>query len=126
VRLGIVTQKARQLEVEGRWVGAVQELEELGVANLFSMIVGFEDVSRHKPHPEGINLALSRLAALPRQTLVVGDSAADMEAARSAGCWSYYATWGIPAAELRLEAVQADLVAETPDVFLELAVRLFG
>jgi len=126
VRLGIVTQKARQLEVEGRWVGAVQELEELGVANLFSMIVGFEDVNHHKPHPEGINLALSRLAATPSLTLVVGDSAADMEAAKAAGCWSCYATWGIPVAEQRLEAVQADLVAETPDVFLELIVGLSG
>ncbi len=126
VRLGIVTQKARQLQVEWGSVGAAQELEELGVASLFSVIVGFEDVSHYKPHPEGINLALSRMEALPHQTLVVGDSAADMEAARSAGCWSCYATWGIPTEERGLEAVQADLVAETPDVFLGLFVGLSG
>ena len=120
VKLGIVTQKARVLEVEERYVGAAQELEELGVANLFSVIVGFEDVSDHKPHPHGINLALSRLSARPRETLMVGDSAADIEAARAAGCWSCYATWGIPAIELVFDSIRADLVAKTPRALLEL------
>jgi len=120
VKLGIVTQKVREFEVEGRCVGALQELEELGVANLFSVIVGFEDVSCHKPHPDGINLALSRLAARPHETLVVGDSAADIEAALSADCWSCYATWGLPEVEHRLASIQADLIAETPKVLLEL------
>lgn len=119
VKLGVVTQKIRALNIEGRYVGALQELEELGVAKLFTVIVGFEDVSHFKPHPDGVNLALSRLAAQPSETLVVGDSAADIEAALSAGCWSCQATWGIPAAEHRLGSIQADLVAETPEALLE-------
>ncbi len=120
VKLGIVTQKGRSFEVEGRYVGVVQELEELGVVNFFSVIVGFEDVNDHKPHPYGINLALGHLSAHPREALVVGDSAADIEAARAADCWSCYATWGIPATEHRLNSIQADLVAETPKALLEL------
>lgn len=120
VKLGVVTQKVRVLEVEGRYVGAAQELEKLGISNLFSVTIGFEDVSNHKPHPEGINLALSRLAAHPGETLVVGDSAADIEAARAAGCWSCYATWGIPVIEHEQDSIQADLVADTPKALLEL------
>lgn len=126
VRLGVVTQKPRMLEVNGCFVGASKELEELGIANLFSVIVGFEDVSHKKPDPEGINLALSRLATQPRETLVVGDSAADIEAARAAGCWSCYATWGLPVAEQRLDSIQAHLVTETPKTLLELKLWKTG
>ena len=65
------------------------------MASLFSVVVGFEDVARHKPDPEGVELALGRLGVLPKEALLVGDSAADIEAARAAGCPSCYATWGI-------------------------------
>jgi len=119
VKLGVVTQKGRAFEVQGKLVGALKEMEELEVANIFSVIVGFEDVDYHKPHPDGINLALSRLAVQPGETLIVGDSAADIEAARAAGCWSCHATWGIPTAEHSLDNIQADLIAETPKALLE-------
>ncbi len=120
VKLGIVTQKVRLFEIDGHSAGALKELEELGISNLFSVIVGFEDVSHYKPDPDSINLALSRLGVRPSKTLVVGDSTADIGAARAAGCWSCYATWGIPAAEQRLESIQADLVVEKPEALLEL------
>jgi phosphoglycolate phosphatase-like HAD superfamily hydrolase len=94
-KLGIVTSKLRDSEFEGRRIGCVHELKELGVSALFSVIIGFEDVSKYKPHPEGIILALERINSLPGSTLFVGDSAADIQAALSAGCLSCHATWGI-------------------------------
>jgi len=123
IMLGVVTQKGRIFEIEGRGVGALEELKELGIANLFSVIVGFDDVKKTKPHPEGINLALKHLEASPRETLVVGDSAADIEAAQSAGCWSCHATWGIPVAEHGLDSIKADLVANRPEVLLSLSFK---
>ncbi len=124
MRLGIVTQKVRELEIKGNHTGAVSELRELGILELFSVIVGFEDVSHHKPDPYSVNLALSRLEAHPTETLVVGDSAADIEAARASGCWSCYATWGIPAVEHRSDSIQADLVAKTPDILFRLITQV--
>ena len=94
-RLGVFTQKEREFKIEGRRYGASNELDELGVASLFSVVVGFEDVARHKPDPEGVELALDRLGVLPKDALLVGDSAADIDAARAAGCPSCHATWGI-------------------------------
>ncbi len=94
-RLGVLTQKGRDFEIDGRRYGASQELHELGVANLFSVVVGFEDVEFHKPHPEGIELALTRLGVTPKDALLVGDSAADIDAAKAAGCPSCHATWGM-------------------------------
>ena len=94
-RLGVFTQKGREFEIEGRRYGASNELDELGVASLFSVVVGFEDVAHHKPDPEGVELALDWLGVLPKDALLVGDSAADIDAARDAGCPSCHATWGI-------------------------------
>lgn len=120
IKLGIVTQKGWAFEMEGRKVGASQELLELGIVDLFSAGVGFESVSNHKPHPEGIFLALNQLGAYAEETIVVGDSLADMEAARAAGCWSCHAIWGIPNPEHSLGDVEVDLIAQMPETLLKL------
>jgi phosphoglycolate phosphatase-like HAD superfamily hydrolase len=101
-------------------VGAVTELLEVGVIDLFSVGVGFESVSRYKPHPEGVLLALSQLGANAEETVMVGDSPADIEAGKAAGCWSCHATWGVPATERSLAGIGADLVAEMPEALLTL------
>ena len=120
IKLGIVTQKEWAFEMEGRKVGASQKLLELDINDLFSTGVGFESVSNHKPHPEGIFLALDRLGAHAEETIVVGDSLADMEAARAAGCWRCHAVWGIPSAERDLGDVEVDFIAEMPETLLKL------
>ena len=94
-KLGVLTQKDREFEIEGRYSGAASELEELGVSSLFSVVIGSEDVVHHKPDPEGVELALDQLGVLPKDALLVGDSAADILAANAAGCPSCHATWGI-------------------------------
>jgi pyrophosphatase PpaX len=125
IKLGIVTNKPRELEVEGRRVGALLELEELGIADLFSVVVGFEDVSWTKPHPQGINIALAQMMVLPEKTLLVGDSAADMTAAIAAGCRTCYATWGL-SPEDKLKDIQADHIVDTPDILCRFVFQRFG
>jgi phosphoglycolate phosphatase len=49
-----------------------------------AVIVGGEDVSRHKPDPESLQLALARLGVRSEEALYVGDSVTDAEAARRA------------------------------------------
>jgi len=120
IKLGIVTQKGWAFELEGRKVGASQELLELGMIDLFPVGVGFESVSNHKPHPEGILLALAQLGACAEETIVVGDSLADMEAARAAGCRCCHAIWGIPINQHSLGDVEVDFIAEMPEALLRL------
>ena len=112
-RLGVFTQKDREFEIEGLRYGAPNELDELGVASLFSVVVGFEDVARHKPDPEGFELALNRFGVLAKDALLVGDSAADIEASKAAGCPSCHATWGIPADTVP-PGTSPDYVARSP------------
>ena len=55
-----------------------------GLLEPFGVIVGGEDVSRHKPDPEGLMMATEMLGSLG-STLYVGDSLSDAEAAKRAG-----------------------------------------
>ena len=122
LKLGIVTQKGWVFEVEGRTVGASYELAQTGVSDLFAAGVGFESVTNHKPHPEGALLALERLGARPEQSVFVGDTPADMEAGRAAGCWTCLAAWGVPAANRSHLNTATDFIIDTPDALLRLPV----
>lgn len=51
----------------------------------FDVIIGGEDVTAHKPDPESLNLAISRLEVRPTEVLYVGDSVTDAETAQRAG-----------------------------------------
>jgi len=51
----------------------------------FAVVVGAEDTEYLKPHPEPVLLALRGLNVSDRSAWLIGDSRADIEAARSAG-----------------------------------------
>ena len=89
-----VPEVIRRLKAEGVTLGIVstkfrRRIEEiLGREDLrepFDVIVGGEDVSRHKPDPEGLLAAIERLGGSPSGSLYVGDSVTDAETARRAG-----------------------------------------
>ena len=77
LELGIVSTKYRR-RIEGI-------LQREGLLDHFAVIVGGEDVSRHKPNPESLLLALNRLGVPPGEALYVGDSVTDARAAGRAG-----------------------------------------
>ena len=122
MRLGLFTSKSREMTVEGRRAGALVEMAELGIDRYFAHVVGFEDVARPKPHPEGLERLLTALGSTPAETLVVGDSANDVLAGLDAGCWSCLAGWGVPPGEREVEAVVPDIVVEHPAALLGLLV----
>ena len=69
----------------------------LRVANIeryFTAIVGGDEVSRPKPHPDLPRFAANALRVPPSQAVVVGDSLVDIEAGRAAGTWTVAATYG--------------------------------
>jgi phosphoglycolate phosphatase len=56
-----------------------------GLTEDFDVIVGGEDVVRHKPDPEGIRQALKRIGASGPDAVYVGDHPVDAMAASAAG-----------------------------------------
>ena len=76
IRTAIVSTKFRYRIVE--------ILERRQLKDAFDVVIGGEDVSEHKPHPEGLKLALQRLEVEPHEAVYVGDHPVDAQAAAGA------------------------------------------
>ncbi len=69
-------------------------LRGLGIGDHFSVVYGGNSFETKKPHPEGLEKLMAELDARPAETMVVGDSAVDVQTARNAGAWSCGVTYG--------------------------------
>ncbi len=75
-------------------------LEYHGLTKYFSLIVGAEEVTRHKPEPESVLLTLAKLNVAAQDAVVIGDSSYDLDMARNAGVDAIGVTTGIHTREL--------------------------
>jgi phosphoglycolate phosphatase len=86
VVMTIATSKKREV--------AEQNLTDCGLRNFFCRVVGSNDVSHYKPHPESVQLLLQSTEFQTHETWVVGDSTFDLEMGKAAGCKVCAVTWG--------------------------------
>ncbi len=96
-------------------------LEQKGLSPFFQAVFGGDSFERQKPHPLPLLKTCEALGTLPAQTLMVGDSSNDAQAARAAGCpvvlVSYGYNHGQPVSEVdadgvidRLDALKVQLI----------------
>lgn len=85
-------------------------LDKFGIRDYFSIVIGPESVENLKPDPEGILKVLSFTGSKPAETLMIGDSTADVLAARAAGVAVCARLGGL--------GNQDDLKASNPDFFI--------
>ena len=83
----------------------------------FNVILGGENVQNHKPHPEGLHLALERLSIEPHEALYVGDTILDAAAARSAGVSFVAVTTGTTPAESFMPFSPIAIVDSVSDLY---------
>ena len=83
--LGIVTGKNRR--------GLTRVLDHHGIQHLFATLRTADD-GPSKPNPRVLELAMSDVGADPEETVVIGDTAFDVEMARAAGCDAVGVDWG--------------------------------
>ncbi|MDP4095811.1 HAD family hydrolase [Paenibacillus sp. P96] len=88
---------------------AVKHLEWLGVADRFGVIMGRDQVINGKPSPEIVFKTCELLGVLPARTVLIGDTAGDMQTGRLAGV---SLTMGIGAGET---LAQADVMIRSYD-----------
>lgn len=69
-------------------------LASAGLSDLVPCIVGGDEVAQPKPAPDGIFEACRRLQCHPGRTAYIGDSPADLAAARRASAVAVAARWG--------------------------------
>lgn len=77
LKLGVVT--------SDETMATAEHLDWLGVAGYFSSVVTRDRVKLGKPAPEMAETACRELGVLPEETVVIGDSNADMQMGRGAG-----------------------------------------
>jgi pyrophosphatase PpaX len=109
-RLGVVTAKRRST-VELAFA-------KLPLGHLFEAVVGGDETERHKPDPEPLLVAASRLGAEPHACAYVGDSPFDVRAAKAAGMHAVAVTWGRIHDRARLAAEQPDAIVDTSEELL--------
>lgn len=85
-KLGVVTNKQHDLTLVA--------LNVLGLNDIFDVIIGFNDVSKGKPDPEGIYKAVAMLNGDIKHTLYVGDNKSDWLTANNAHVDCCIVNWG--------------------------------
>ena len=109
-QLAVVTSKASPI--------AHQSLAFVGLDHFFPVVVGYDDTARHKPDPEPVRVALSRLGVSPDDAVFVGDSPHDILAGNAADVITIAALWGPFDRETLADA--------RPDHFIECMAELPG
>jgi HAD superfamily hydrolase (TIGR01509 family) len=105
-QLGIATSSGRALPFLDRW----------GVRQLFTGIIGREDVENRKPHPEPILKCLAHLKLDSYEVVYIGDSIIDIRAGKAAGAPTVGVLTGSSPRDI--------LHQENPDHILESVVQL--
>jgi len=113
VRTALVTSKNR----EGAWRG----LRVTGLDQAFDLVIGADDVTEPKPHPEPVHRALQGLGAAPAEAVFVGDSVHDIASGRSAGIRTAAVLWG-PFSRVDLDPAGPDHWLEKPADLIPLLV----
>jgi phosphoglycolate phosphatase len=80
-----------------------QIMEHLGLAKLFSALIGPEDAGRPKPAPDMLLLALERVGVRTEEALYIGDMVVDVLTGRAAGV----ETWAVATGTESAEALRA-------------------
>lgn len=104
-RLGLVTSKLRS--------GALRGLRRAALEDAFDVVVGSDEVTHPKPHPEPVLVALERLGAPAAGAVFIGDSRHDLECGRAAGVKTAAALWG-PFDRVHLADLEPDYWLERP------------
>lgn len=118
IGLGICTNKPEPITLKA--------LEALDLAKTFGAVIGETPTRPRKPHPAMLLAAIERLGAEPSRAVMVGDSAADVGAARGAGIPVVAVSFGYtttPAAELGADDV-IDHLSELPAALARIAAGI--
>ena len=124
-----VVEMVNQLHAQGRTLGVVTSknnagarrgLRLIGLEEHMSVVVGADDVTRHKPDPEPVERALASLGVSAEHTIFIGDSHHDVASGKAAGVRTIAVSWG-PISRERLALAEPDhLCGSVEDVLAAL------
>ena len=86
-------------------------LRNMTIANYFGVVLGSDNVTRHKPQPEPVLRSLAEYGVKPSEALVVGDMPVDVLMAHNADVRCVAVSYGNATVE-ELAAVEADYIID--------------
>jgi HAD superfamily hydrolase (TIGR01549 family) len=103
-RLGVVT--------SGSESRVCREIEKSKLGDCFQAVVCNEHIVNKKPHPEGLDLALTRMGSARSETAYVGDAPEDIQMGKQAEVLTVGVRSAYPSS-LRLSSSEPDLLLES-------------
>ena len=116
IKTGVVTNKPQSL--------ATPIIAALGLNEYLDILICPDHVNVIKPDPEGIFLAMSKLQALPENTVYCGDHSKDIAAATAAGIRSLACGYGFYPSEENFYDWPASYHAETSEQAAHILTQL--
>jgi HAD superfamily hydrolase (TIGR01549 family) len=95
-----------------------REIDQFGLRDLFEVVMCHEHITQRKPHPEGLHLALERMAVSPNEAAYVGDAPEDIQMGKEARVLTVGVRGNYPCS--------ARLRSSGPDIYLESIRDLLG
>lgn len=86
----------------------------------FTLILGSEIVKKKKPKPDGILLVMEKLSFRPQETVMIGDSTADIMAAKNAGVKVALVGWSLFIEKENLLSYNPDYLIRKPEDLLKI------
>jgi phosphoglycolate phosphatase len=87
-------------------------MERYAIQNYVSVVIGCDDVSAHKPSPDGLLLAIERLGISKNDAIYIGDSIIDSLTAKNAGVDFAAVTTGTTPADAFLQEPHVAIVSD--------------
>jgi len=107
-RMGIATNKVQPI--------TLRILQGLEIERYFDALIGPEDVTQRKPHPEAVLKTLDALRTPAGRAVMIGDTAADIGAGKAAGTVTVGVTYGYGSRE--------EVAGAGPDLLIDSAAEL--
>lgn len=116
VKMALVTSRLRHT--------TDQALEAFDLGKYFGYVVTADDVTRHKPDPQSVEIALEKIGSAPEHAIQIGDTKHDIQCAHNAGVPAVLVSWSQALAKELKEGFPAeytpDVIIDRPDQILEL------
>jgi HAD superfamily hydrolase (TIGR01549 family) len=93
-----------------------REIEALGLAGFFEVVICHEQIKNRKPHPEGLEIAMRTLDCSQTEACYVGDTPEDIEMGKGAGMFTVGVRSAYP--------TSWKLKEQSPDIYIESFVEL--
>ena len=95
-----------------------REINELGLAGFFEVVICHEQIRNRKPHPEGLEIAMRLMNCSQEESCYIGDTPEDIEMGKRAGILTVGVRSAYP--------TNWKLKNSSPDIYIESLTELSG